>query len=205
MITTTLNRIRDHGPCADGWQKLLKHLGKTQADDEPLPFATILESNGLDDVLWCCRAEPQHAKEWRLYAVWCARQVQHLMTDQGSRAALDVAERYANGQATEPELAAARDAAGDAAWDAAGDAARVAAGDAAWDAARDAAGVAARGAAGAAVWDAAWDAARDAARAAAWGAAGVAARDAAWDAARAAARDAQSTEFLRVVAETGAR
>ena len=28
MITTTLKRIRDHGPCADGWAKLLKHLGK---------------------------------------------------------------------------------------------------------------------------------------------------------------------------------
>ncbi len=51
MITTTLNRIRAHGPCAGGWAKLLKHLGKTQADDEPLPFATILESNGLDDAL----------------------------------------------------------------------------------------------------------------------------------------------------------
>ena len=115
MITTTLNRIRDHKPCADGWTKLLKHLGKTQADDEPLPFATILESNGLDAALWCCRAEPQYAKEWRLYAVWCARRVQHLMTDPRSLAALDVAERYANGQATADDLAAARAAAGDAA------------------------------------------------------------------------------------------
>jgi hypothetical protein len=88
--------------------------------------------------------------------VWCARQVQHLMTDQRSLAALDVAERHANGEATDEELAAARaaacDAARDAAWAAARDAAWAAARDAAWDAARDAA------------WDAAWAAARDAAR-----------------------------------------
>ena len=114
-ITTTLKRIRAHSPCADGWAKLLAGLGKTTADDEPLPFARILEINGLDDALWCCRVEPQHSKEWRLFAVWCARQVQHLMTDPRSVAALDVADRYANGEATERELAAAR-AASAAAW-----------------------------------------------------------------------------------------
>ena len=69
-LTTTLNRIRAHDPCADSWGKLLKHLGKTAADDEPLPYAAILESNGLEDALWCCRAEPQHDRLWRLYAVW---------------------------------------------------------------------------------------------------------------------------------------
>ena len=111
MITTTLNRIREHSPCAEGWTKLLKYLGKTTADDEPLPFAVILESNGLDDALWCCRAEPQYAKEWRLYAVWCARQPAHLITDARSLEALDVAERYANGLATDDQLAAARAAA----------------------------------------------------------------------------------------------
>lgn len=131
MITTTLNRIRAHGPCADGWQKLLAGLGKTAADDEPLPFARIVKINGLDDALWCCRAEPQYDREWRLYAVWCARQVQHLMTDQRSIAVLDVAERFANGEATREELLLARDAA----WAAVGDAA----GYAAWAAARDAA------------------------------------------------------------------
>jgi hypothetical protein len=42
---TTLNRVRAKGPCEDGWKKLLKHLGKTKADDELLPFAVIVESN----------------------------------------------------------------------------------------------------------------------------------------------------------------
>ena len=48
---TTLNEIREHSPCRDGWEKLLAHLGKTKADDEPLELLTILESNGLDDAL----------------------------------------------------------------------------------------------------------------------------------------------------------
>ena len=116
MLTTTLNRIREKGPCKEGWEKLLKHLGKTGGDDEPLPYSVILKSNGLDDALWCCRAEPQYDKEWRLFSVWCARQVQHLMTDQRSISAIDVAERYANGKATQRELDAARAAAWAAEW-----------------------------------------------------------------------------------------
>ena len=171
-ITTTLNRIRAHSPCREGWAKLLRHLGKTEADDEPLPFAVIVESNGLEDALRCCRVEPQHEREWRLYAVWCARQVQHLMTDPRSIAALDVAERYASGEATQDELTVA-DA---AAWGAVDAAAWGAVDAAAWDAARAAANAARA---------AAWDAARGAA-AAARGAAD-------------AARGAQRARFLEIV------
>ena len=167
-LTTTLAAIRQHSPCEDGWAKLLKHLGKTKADNEPLALVTVLDSNGIDDALWCLRAVKDHEREMRLFAVWCARQVQQ-MKDARSMAALDVAERHANGSATNEELAAARDAARDAA--------RAAAWAAAWDAAWDAA------------WAAAWAAADAAAARAAWAAA--------WDAARAAAWDAQALEFRR--------
>jgi len=185
-LYTTLNRIKACGPCKDGLRTLLAHLGKTRADDEPLPYSVIVENNGLDDALWAMRAEPEHAREWRLYGVWCARQVQHLMKDKRSTDALDVAERYAKGQATDEELDAARAAAWAAARDAA-DAARDAARDAAWEAARVDAWAAAA-------------AARDAADAA--GAASAAARYAARNAAAAAgdaAMDAQRARFLEVV------
>ena len=115
-METTLNKIRENGPCADGWAKLLRTLGKTQTDNEPLPIITILDSNGLDDALWCLRAVKNRNKKIRLYMVWCARQVQHLMTSQQSLDALDVAERFANGEATQKELAAAGTVAGTAAF-----------------------------------------------------------------------------------------
>ena len=125
-MRTTLNKIRAHDPCADGWAKLLAHLHKIKADDEPLDLLTILDSNGMDDTLWCFRAVEGCDKEMRLYAVWCARQVQNLMKDQRSIDALDVAERFAHGAATRKKLAAA-DAAAAAAWAAAGAAAGAAA------------------------------------------------------------------------------
>lgn len=117
----------------------------------------------------------------RLFAVRCARRVQHLMTDPRSLAALDVAERHARGEATDEELAAASAAARAAeaaAWDAAA---------AAWDAADYAAWdeTAARAAAEDAA-DAAWD------ETAAWAAA--------WDAAD-AARDAERAEQQKILDE----
>ena len=115
-MKTTLNKIRACSPCSSGWTKLLANLGKTKADDEPLAITTILDSNGLDDALWCLRAVDGHQREMRLYAVDCARSVQHLISDQRSLNALDVAERHADGLATEQELAAARAAAWAAAW-----------------------------------------------------------------------------------------
>ena len=126
-MKTTLNQIRAKSPCQSGWIKLLAYLGKTKADDEPISIVTILDSNGLDDALWCLQAVKGREREIRLFGVWCARQVQHLMTDPRSIAALDVSERFANGNATKDELDAARDAAWGAAWgarDAASDAAR---------------------------------------------------------------------------------
>jgi hypothetical protein len=198
-MNTTLNQIRSKSPCADGWTKLLKHLGKTQADDEPLSLTTILDSNGLEDALWCLQAVDGHAREIRLYTVWCARQVQHLTKDQRSIDALDVAERFANGQATKNELDIAGDAAGAAAGDAAGAAG---AAGAAVRAARDAARAAA-GAAGAAVRDAARAvrAAARAVRAAAGDAAGAAVRAAAVDAAG-AAQEVKFREMFCDILET---
>lgn len=131
-LTTTLNRIRAHSPCAEGWEKLLAGLGKTKPDDEPLAYATIARIIGLDDALWCCRVEPQYAREWRLFAVWCARQFEYSMTDQRSRDVLDVAERHANGLASDEELNAAWTAAIDATWNATGAATWEAAWEAAW-------------------------------------------------------------------------
>ena len=124
MVLTTLNRIRAAGPCQLGWEKLLRHLGKTRADNEPLPFSVILESNGIEDAIWALRVIDD-CPEIRLFAVRCVRQIQHILNDIRTLNVLDVVERHAVGDATAAELkaawAAARDAARDAAWAAARD------------------------------------------------------------------------------------
>jgi hypothetical protein len=80
-------------------------------------------------------------RENRLFAVGCARLVQHLMIDKRSLDALSVAERFANGSASKEELGVARDAARRAAWDAIRDSTRAEAWAENRVAVRDAAGV----------------------------------------------------------------
>jgi len=136
----------------------------------------------------------------RIFACDCAEHVLYLYEswnpdDPRPRETIATCRRYADGKATDAELAAA----GAAAW-----AAATAARDAAWAAAGAAARDAAWAAAGAAAWDAAGNAAGnagDAARAtavaagdAAWNATWAAAGDAAWAAARAARAVAEDAE-----------
>ena len=194
----TIDDIRSWAPCYDparylheGWQGTALDI----LDCEDCPAV---------DRLWAVlRNECIDARTLRLFAVWCSRQALALIADPDPRsvAAIDTAERFAVGEATVDELAAAWDASADA-WDAARGAAWVAA-RAARDAASGAARDAARDAANAAAWAAAraaWDASADAS-AAAWDAsadASAAASAAAWAAAWDAARDAQVL-YLRLL------
>lgn len=89
MKTTTLNQIKSHGPCASGWQELLAGLGKTQADDAPLPYADILRINNINDALWAVRcAHPHDAID---LACRYAESVAHLTTDPRAAEAVRVA------------------------------------------------------------------------------------------------------------------
>jgi len=129
-----------HCACDEGRRWALTHC-ETMRD--------VWRDAGAEYLVWVAtRRGVLTDRELRLFAVSSARRVQHLMTDPRSVAALDVAERHANGLATDAELSAARAAAWAAAWDAAGAAARPAAWDAAWAAAGAAVGAAARLAAG---------------------------------------------------------
>ena len=173
-ITITLNMIRVHSPCGDGWEKLLKSLGKTKADDDPLTFGQIAKSNGVYDAFWCLRALPKD-KQYiaRLIAADIAERVLPIFekeypNDRRPREAIKASRDFALGKIDEEARAAAWAAAGAAAGAAAWAAAGAAAGAAARDAARAAAGAAARAAAGAAAGAAARDAAGAAAGAAAW-------------------------------------
>ena len=157
MIYTTLNKIRERSPCESGWVPLLKHLGKTKADDELLGFDVILDNNGLTDALWCSRTLEKGNSVSRPFALWCARQVEHRTNDPRVKACNDVNEQFMTGDATQAELDAAKgdadratmatrdtsktmaaraasDATREDAWDAAG--AAMAAIDDAWAAAR---------------------------------------------------------------------
>ena len=52
-LTTTLNRLKAAGVCADRYEHLVKALGGASFDpDAPINLLTILEHNGIADVEW---------------------------------------------------------------------------------------------------------------------------------------------------------
>jgi len=184
QLYTTFRILRECHACKQRYKHLAHKLGGVEkyGEDTPIAFARILEINGYEDVMWAFQmaAPEEQAKRLdkllRLFACWCVRntplhdgrKVWDLLTNKRSRNAVEVAERYARGKATEEELAAAkalaRDPARTAAWDTTKAAARNAAWNTAWasaraatrNAAKNAACAAAGDAAGAAAWDAAW-------------------------------------------------
>ena len=214
----TLAKIKEHNPCPDGWEKILEAQGPDL--DREWPLLEAFKSNCLDHVLWALRCLPEHNRLWRKYAVWCVMQVEHLLIDQRSQDALEVAWRHSDGLASDAELAAGIEAAWAAASDAeeaARDAPIIVALDAeieaalaegiavAIDAENDAAESAtyaaesARYAAWAAAVAAAGSAAGSAARYAELAAARVAASAAAWASAKAAARAAQKERLIQIL------
>ena len=192
MLTTTLNRIRAHEPCVQGWSKLLAYLGKTKADDEPLPYAIIVQSNGLDDALWCCRAAPHYEMEWWLFIRWCINRISPLMIDPNVAHALDVTGQYVSGVATREEIIAAWNVAQWVALDTASFIERSTGQCDVWSVAREASYAVTEGAA----WNIAWSTTR----VASW-LATCARYDDPWKDAWDAERAAQTQEFLRIVTQ----
>ena len=117
----TIDDIRKLKPCYDpglylpeDWTGTALDILKFDAAPAEDRLWVVLHTGWIDD------------KTLRLFAVWCTREALKLIDNPDPRSvdAVDVAERYANGDATDDELAAACDAACDAAWAAAKAAAR---------------------------------------------------------------------------------
>ena len=136
--------------------KLTELLEKHEACDKGIkwaaqfstPLAAWKACKNPEWMLWAIgelNLSKRHERELRLFACQCVRdtplpdgrKVWDLLTDEGGRNAVIVAERCADGQATNEEQAAARTAAWEAAWKAAREAAWEAAWEAEWEAQAD--------------------------------------------------------------------
>ena len=159
IITPDL--IREYGPCYDPVTGLNKHgnviVPSPLPEDYSAPMSEFLRLGHIPtgDRIWvatCPGILPDRIL--RLWAVGNARRALNLVPNPhpDSVAACDMAERFANGEATEEELAAAAKAAA-AAWEAAFGTAWVSAARAAWVTAERAAACEAAGEAAWAAWE----------------------------------------------------
>ena len=131
-MQTTLNRIKEKNPDEDAWEKMLKSLNKTKADDEPLSIRYILEVWGIDWAIWALDSVEGYDKEIKMFVRDCVEDVlccfeKEYPNDKRLRLAMEASRKFAQGEINQEKLVAAWDAAGYATADAIEAAAR------AWD------------------------------------------------------------------------
>jgi hypothetical protein len=113
-LTTTLNKIRACSPCASGWRTLVKHVGKDFDPNAEINLLTILESNGVADMLWTLRATDQDSKRVASQlAIEFAEQALPIFekrrpNDERPRKAIQAARDYLDGKISLEELRACR-------------------------------------------------------------------------------------------------
>lgn len=192
MLHTTFNLAKQADACAEGIDKMRAALGPDWPDDKPIPLTLVLQHCGIEDAVWALRCTLEsNDRLARLFACDCAAHVLPLFeaahpSDSRPRQAIEVARRFAMGEASNEEL----NAAWAAAWAAAATDAEARTAAWAWAAAATEAAAVTRDA----MWEAAVWAQDAAAEAAAWAVASVS-RTAAWDAAREAERQWQAARL----------
>ena len=129
MKTISNRIIRKLNPCYDPSEVVKDENEELPVKEWVAKYRNLVKDKS--DIIWLlCNKLYMSDRDMRLFAVWCAREALKLVANPDPRSvnACDVAERYANGEATEEELSAARDAAWTAsdAWDAASEAASAA-------------------------------------------------------------------------------
>ena len=102
----TLNQIKKYCPCRQGWNTLLASLNKTHADDEPIHIMDILNSNGLDDAVWCLGCCDY--KDYCLFLADVAESVlpyfEQYNTSQAPRQTIDAIRQYKRGEISRKQL-----------------------------------------------------------------------------------------------------
>lgn len=116
MITTTLNKIAALVPdeadillsktaftltakqLSFSFKCLLQYFEIDKPDDTPVDLETILHVTNLEYALWCLQTCEGIDLRARKFAVYCARQVQFMVTDKNLTKSVDIAYDYTSGK-----------------------------------------------------------------------------------------------------------
>jgi hypothetical protein len=101
MLHTTFTKLKENEACTEGYKKLAKSLGGVNkyGKNTPIPLVKIMDSNGLEDTIWCLRATIEPAQDLTIeFVCRCAEYVLKnyedlYPTDKRPRLAIEAARR----------------------------------------------------------------------------------------------------------------
>lgn len=74
---TTLNNIKNAGGdvyCPRGWNAILNYVGKTEPDDDPITFYTLVDAVGILGAIWCLRTIDGHEDKKQAFLECCSQE-----------------------------------------------------------------------------------------------------------------------------------
>ena len=118
-VMVTLSELKSYGLYTLDWRAILAANGGVNADvNKPFPLASLIDITDLNTTLEVLANKPEYANHWRKFAIVVVDSIHHLMPNESLTSILDVAWRYACGECTDIDLAAAKAAATKAAGEA---------------------------------------------------------------------------------------
>jgi len=107
--TLTMKKIRATG-CLSDLEDLAHYVNYTlrRPEDTPVSLTEIRKAIGAESALWCIQAiDDSYMPIIRKWALHHVVDVKHILSDKRSLRALETAEQYVSGKATDDDLAAA--------------------------------------------------------------------------------------------------
>lgn len=71
MAHTTLAKIYSVNDCKRGWEVLLKYLGKSDMDDEPIPMRKLVDAVGIMGAIKMLKTIDGMDDEKQSFMRWC--------------------------------------------------------------------------------------------------------------------------------------
>ena len=101
----TLDQIKKHEPSYSMWEILTSIHGKDEdALHKPFPLSSILDSNGLEDTLWCFRCLPEYRDNFVEFTLFLIKHAERYTNDKRVPHCKDVIRKYLRGEVNTEEL-----------------------------------------------------------------------------------------------------
>lgn len=95
QVMVTLDQIKKHEPNYSMWEVLTSIRGKDEnALHKPFPLSSILDSNGLEDTLWCFRWVSKDNDVSTRFLLFCIKDIKKYSNDKQTHYYVNVLNKY---------------------------------------------------------------------------------------------------------------
>ena len=105
QLSITLRLVQQHKPYSSMWKTLVKAHGGVSADfGKSFPLSTVLDSNSLEDTLWCFKCLPEYEAVFARFTLFLIRHAERYTNDKRVPYCKSIIKEYVKGEVSTDEL-----------------------------------------------------------------------------------------------------